>query len=78
MKTRYIDWTIGAIAVFTVLGVMGCIDRADQEQSARVLEESKIAAKADMLNHKREMAALDARARYMTSFDQISYAKAGK
>lgn len=74
-KTTLIDWVLSFIAVIVVLGVMGSMDSADQEQSAKALEDTKKDARAEMLNHKREMAALDARARYMTGFDQLSNRK---
>lgn len=81
-KTTLIDWTLSFVAVIVVLSVMGAMDSADQEQSAKVLADAKQHAKAtakrDQKAKAHAYAELEARSRYMTSFDQISYAKAGK
>lgn len=73
-------WIIAtcALAILISLGYMGEDDYNDQAISAAVIEEAKSAARADILNHKREMAAIDARARYMTSYDNIKLAEVRK
>lgn len=74
-NSTLIDRAISFVAVIVVLGVMGAIDSEDKQKSAEVLAEAKKAARTEMLNHKREMAALDTRARFMTSHDLIARAK---
>ncbi len=63
------------LAILISLGYMGEDGYNDQALSASVVEEAKNSARAEMLNHKREMAAIDARAREMTAYDQIKLAE---
>lgn len=74
-KASLIDWTLSFVAVIVVLSVMGAMDSADQEQSAKVLAETKTQAKIDRERNKKTDAhaylELDARARALTNFDEI-------
>ncbi|MFZ6801958.1 hypothetical protein [Undibacterium sp. Di24W] len=71
-------WLIAtcAIAILIALGYMGEDSYNDQALSASVVDEIKNSEQAAMLNHKREMAAIDARARKMTGYDNIKLAEA--
>lgn len=72
------DWVLASTLLFVVLSIMGKIDQEEQEINAQVLAEAAQAANDEAAEHKREMAAIDARARYMTSYDNIKLAEVGQ
>ena len=74
-KQTGLDWAIAIIALAVILGLMGTLESEEQALNAEVLEETKNSARADMLDHKREMAAIDARARYVADYDLIQLAE---
>lgn len=74
-KQTVLDWAIAIIALAVILGLMGTMESEEQALNAEVLEETKNSQRAEMLNHKREMAAIDARARYMTDYELIQLAE---
>ncbi len=74
-KQTVLDWAIAIIALAVILGLMGTMESEEQAINAEVLEEAKNSQRAEMLTHEREMAAIDARARYMTSYDNIKLAE---
>lgn len=74
-KRIAIDWLTGMIATIAFLalsGWMGAEQVEDQLLSAQVLAEIENSGKSTMLNPPAEMAELDARARYMTSYERIA------
>lgn len=76
MKRRSLDWLIDSAACIVILSVMGGLEQVDQELSAQALEEAKIQARNEQqTQHERKYASLDAKGRYMTSFDLIAGAK---
>lgn len=73
--TRHWIMVTCALAILVSLGYMGEDEFNDQAISASIVDDIKSSEKAEMLNHKREMAALDARARYMTDYELIQLAE---
>ncbi|MFA9275056.1 MAG: hypothetical protein ACEQSE_09310 [Candidatus Aquirickettsiella gammari] len=75
--SKSLDWAISVVAISVVLGIMGTMDREEELISAQVLEDAKSAARADRIDQK-QMAALDAHARYITDYELIELAEVRK
>lgn len=73
--TRHWIMVTCALTILVSLGYMGEDEFNDQAISASIVDDIKNSEKAEMLNHKREMAAIDARARYMTDYELIQLAE---
>lgn len=74
-KRIAIDWLVGIIATMVFLalsGWMGAEQVDDQLLSTQVLDDIKNSEQAPMLNPQTEMAELNSRARYMTSYERIA------
>lgn len=75
-KTTLIDYVATFVVALIVLSIFGAMDRAEKEQSAKVLAEATAQARAEHKTQKdRKYAELDARTRNMTGFDQIAKAE---
>lgn len=76
-KTTTRHWIIVtcALGILISLGYMGEDEFNDQAISASIVDEIKNSEQTKMLNHKREMAAIDARARYITDYESIQMAE---